>query len=191
MLNTHIVRGLAAAVLVSGVVWYSAGDATASRALVVEQRASRTPSISSRTDRCAVEATPPDQLELIESSIGSFKDGGGVVTIPVYWHVVTTTGGTGDVSSLIPDQMQVLSDAFAGSKFAFDLKSVEVVANNAWFSAEAGSADEEAMKTALRKGGPESLNIYTTNGDVYLGWATFPFYYKFGPTWRATNRTAR
>ena len=37
------------------------------------------------------------------------------------------------------------------------------------------------MKSALRKGGPESLNIYTTNGDVYLGWATLPFFYKFGP----------
>ena len=34
------------------------------------------------------------------------------------------------------------------------------------------------MKAALRNGGPESLNIDTTNGDVYLGWATFPFYYK-------------
>ena len=71
--------------------------------------------------------------------------------------------------------MQVLSDAFAGSKFAFDLKTVEVVANNAWFFAELGSADEVAMKNALRKGGPESLNIYTTNGDVYLGWATLPY----------------
>ena len=79
--------------------------------------------------------------------------------------------------------MQVLRDAFAGSKFAFDLKTVEVVVNNAWYFADAGSADEVAMKNALRKGGPESLNIYTTDGDVYLGWATFPFYYKFGPSY--------
>ena len=62
-------------------------------------------------------------------------------------------------------------------------KSVEVVANNAWFFAESGSADEVAMKSALRKGGPESLNIYTTNGDVYLGWATLAFFYKFGPSY--------
>ena len=39
------------------------------------------------------------------------------------------------------------------------------------------------MKAALRKGGPESLNIYTTNGDIYLGWATYPFYYKFAPSY--------
>jgi hypothetical protein len=73
--------------------------------------------------------------------------------------------------------------ADAGSKFVFDLKSVQVVANNAWYFAAAGSADEVAMKNALRQGGPETLNIYTTYGDVYLGWATLPFYYKFGPSY--------
>jgi hypothetical protein len=51
------------------------------------------------------------------------------------------------------------------------------------FLAAAGSTDEANMKAALRKGGPESLNIYTTNGDVYLGWATLPFFYKFGPSY--------
>jgi hypothetical protein len=79
--------------------------------------------------------------------------------------------------------MQVLNDAYAGSKFTFDLKSVEVVNNPAWYFAEAGSADEVAMKNALRKGGPESLNIYTTNGDIYLGWATLAHDYKFAPSY--------
>ena len=77
----------------------------------------------------------------------------------------------------------VLNDAFAGVKFAFQLESLEVVANEAWYFAAAGSADEIAMKAALRQGGPESLNIYTTDGDVYLGWATFPFFYKFFPSY--------
>ena len=87
------------------------------------------------------------------------------------------------VSPLVPDQMQVLNDAFAGSRFAFTLESLEVIANNAWFLSAAGSPEEIAMKAALHRGGPESLNIYTTNGAVYLGWATFPFFYKFAPSY--------
>jgi hypothetical protein len=79
--------------------------------------------------------------------------------------------------------MQVLNDAFAGSKFSFQLVSTEVVANDAWFFAAAGDSNEIAMKAALRRGGPNALNIYTTNGDVYLGWATLPFYYKFFPSY--------
>ena len=177
MHSTYLLRGLAAAGLISCVAWYSTDSASAQRALLPA------PSIASRADRCAVEPPPADQLELIDKFTASAKDSGGIVTVPVYWHVVTTAGGGGNISALIPDQMQVLSDAYAGSKFAFDLKSVEVVANNAWFFAAAGSPDEVAMKAALRKGGPESLNIYTTNGDVYLGWATLAFYYKFGPSY--------
>ena len=79
--------------------------------------------------------------------------------------------------------MQVLNGAFASSRFAFDLQSVQVIKNNAWFFAAAGSPDEVAMKNALRRGGPDALNIYTTNGDVYLGWATLAFYYKFAPSY--------
>jgi hypothetical protein len=136
-----------------------------------------------RLDRCAVRA-PSDEVQAqIEAAANLATPRNGPVTIPVYWHVITTSGGAGDVSGLVPDQMQVLHDAFAGSGFSFDLQALDVVANNSWFFAEVGSAEEVAMKAALRKGGPESLNIYTTNGDVYLGWATFPFYYKFAPSY--------
>jgi hypothetical protein len=136
-----------------------------------------------RVDRCGVRAPSAEVQAQIEAAASLVKPGNSPVTIPVYWHVITTSGGNGDVSSLVDEQMAVLSAAFAGSKFSFDLKDVEVVANDSWFFAEAGSDDEVAMKAALRKGGPESLNIYTTNGDVYLGWATYPFFYKFAPSY--------
>jgi hypothetical protein len=178
---SYVVRGLAAALLISGAAWSTTNTASAAGAIQQGRRNQAAPSLTSRAERCAVDATPADQLELIELAASKGTDPGGVVTIPVYWHVITTTKGDGDVSSLIPAQMNVLRDAFAGSKFAFDLKNVSVITNNAWFFAAAGSAEEVAMKNALRQGGPDSLNIYTTNGDVYLGWATLPFYYKFGP----------
>jgi hypothetical protein len=181
MHTRYIVRGLAAALLISGAAWSTTNTASAAGAIEQGRRNQAPPSLTSRAERCAVDATPADQLELIELAASKGTDPGGVVTVPVYWNVITTTKGDGDVSALIPAQMNVLRDAYAGSKFVFDVKSVRVVANNAWFFAAAGSADEVAMKNALRQGGPDSLNIYTTNGDVYLGWATLPFYYKFGP----------
>ena len=173
MKRTHFLRGLAAAALVGGVTLLAPGETFAQEQL--------TASFASRAERCAVESTPADTLALIEKLAGNPKDTGSVVTIPVYWHVVTTNGGGGNISPLIPAQMNVLRDAFAGSGFAFELMGIDVTPNSAWFFAAAGSADEVAMKNALRKGGPESLNIYTTNGDIYLGWATLPFFYKFGP----------
>ena len=174
-------RAFSAAVLIAGAAWYSTGAVAADHD-ATQQRltAGLVADLRSRTDRCGVRDTPPDQQELIEKAANA-KDSGGIVTIPVYWHVVTTAGGGANVSALIPDQMQVLTDAFAGSKFAFSLQSVEVVANDTWFSAQIGSPEEVAMKAALRQGGANALNIYTTDADGFLGWATPPFYYRFFP----------
>ena len=182
MHTTQICHGVAAALLVAAVGLVASTEPVAASG-APQKKATAPPSLASRAERCAVDATPADQLELIEQAASSANDPGGVVTIPVYWHVITSSKGEGDVSALVPEQMRVLRDAYAGSKFAFDLKSIQVVANNAWYFAAAGSAGEVAMKNALRKGGPETLNIYTTLGDVYLGWATLPFYYKFGPSY--------
>ena len=183
MHTSHIVRGLAAAFVLSGAAWFTSNSASAAGAIQQGRGNQAPPSLSDRAERCAVEATSAEQLELIEQAASNGTDPGGVVTIPVYWHVITTTKGDGDITALIPAQMNVLRDAYAGSKFAFDLKGVQVVKNNTWFYSAAGSPDEVAMKNALRKGGPETLNIYTNNGDIYLGWATLPFYYKFGPNY--------
>jgi hypothetical protein len=184
MSKRYLLQGVAALALASGVVWLTSHEVLARRPATEQSQSSAASNLfATRAERCGVQATPPDTLDLIEKLTTNAKDSGGVVTIPVYWHVVTSAAGAGNVSARIPDQMNVLRDAYAGSNFAFDLKNVEVVANNAWYFAAAGSADEVAMKAALRKGGPESLNIYTTNGDVYLGWATPAFYYKFGPSY--------
>ena len=183
MYTNRIVRGLAAALLISGAAWFTTNSASAAGAIEQTKGKTATPTLAARAERCAVEATPADQLELIEQAASNGTDPGGVVTIPVYWHVITTMKGDGDISARIPAQMDVLRDAYAGSKFVFELKEVQVVRNNTWFFGAAGSDDEVAMKNALRKGGPETLNIYTNNGDVYLGWATLPFYYKFGPSY--------
>jgi hypothetical protein len=135
--------------------------------------------------RCAVEDPSAELQVLIEEQANALarRDDNSLVTIPVYWHVVTTAAGVGNISGRVPDQMQVLNDAYAQYGVVFDVKGVQVVANNAWYFSEAGSAEEVDMKSTLRQGGPETLNIYTTNGDIYLGWATPAFYYKFSPSY--------
>ena len=111
------------------------------------------------------------------------------VTIPVYFHVISTTSGVGNISDqLIADQIQVLNDAYSGvtgganTRFRFALAGTTRTVNNTWFAAGAGSAAETQMKTALRVGGAGTLNFYTNNaGGNLLGWATFPSSYASKP----------
>ena len=184
MRPSHRLRAFTAALIVASAAAYSTNDLAASAPTGQKRATEPVASFASkpRIDRCGVKETPESDIALIEQAANlAGADSGGVITIPVYWHIITTATGGGNVSSLVPAQMQVLNDSFAGSKFAFQTASVEVIANNTWFNAAADSADEIAMKNALRRGGPDALNIYTTNGDIYLGWATLPFYYKFQP----------
>ncbi|HZJ52712.1 MAG TPA: hypothetical protein VFD38_01125, partial [Myxococcaceae bacterium] len=132
-------------------------------------------------DRCAVRAPNSSDQEAIEREIAASpqaKATSGVINVPVHFHVVITSEGVGDVSSLIPAQMQVLNDAYASAGFQFQLVSQEVVTNDAWYFSVLGSAEEQDMKASLRQGGANALNFYTTAGDIYLGWATFPKSYR-------------
>jgi hypothetical protein len=190
MTVSTVARSVAAAALVAGALSYTTPSLVAERTAADAVQAPATPAapdFRSRASRCGVKEIPEAQQALIEQLVNNAAPrrsrASSVVTIPVHWHIITTSTGGGNVTALVPDQMQVLNDAFAGAGFAFEQVSLEVVPNNAWFFAEAESPEEVAMKAALRRGGPESLNIYTTNGDVYLGWATFPAYYKLAPSY--------
>jgi hypothetical protein len=106
-----------------------------------------------------------------------------VAPINVYFHVIQTSGGTGGVSnSMITTQMNVLNAAYAGSGFSFGTPTIDVSNNDAWYTAGPGSAAELAMKSALRQGTADDLNIYANNmGGGLLGWATFPSSYSTSP----------
>ena len=101
-------------------------------------------------------------------------------TVPVYFHVISN-GTDGAVSATtISQQMNVLGKGYAGkygganSGFKFTLAGVDHTTNAAWFDAGPETPEEAAMKQALKRGGPGDLNVYTTSGNLYLGWAYFP-----------------
>lgn len=115
------------------------------------------------------------------------------VTIPVYVHVISAgpTLAEGNIpTSQVEQQVAVLNKSFAGTydgvrtPFSFRLAGVTRTQNAAWFAMGYGSRAEREAKAALRQGGADALNIYTTNGadDALLGWATFPSSYRGQPS---------
>ena len=57
--------------------------------------------------------------------------------------------------------------------FSFALAGVDRTNNATWYASKGGGA-EHAMKTALKTGGDNTLNVYTTSGGSYLGYAYLP-----------------
>lgn len=105
------------------------------------------------------------------------------VTISTYVHVITDSSGNGAVSTQrIADQLAVLNDAYAPYYYSFALARTDVTANSSWYTAGPGSTAEAQMKTALRQGTADDLNIYVNSmGGGLLGWATFPSSYQSKP----------
>ena len=117
----------------------------------------------------------------------------GRVNIPVAFHVITRGDSYTDGNipmSQINAQIDVLNQSYGGSTggsktpFRFQLVSVDRTLNVGWFNMAPGTGREQAMKTALRVGGSNTLNIYTADlGHYLLGWATFPWNYA-STSWR-------
>jgi len=106
-------------------------------------------------------------------------------TINVYFHVINSGAGiaNGDVpDSQITSQISVLNAAYASTGWSFNLVSTDRTTNASWYTVTQGSAAETQMKTALRQGTADDLNLYTANiGGGLLGWSTFPSGYASNP----------
>lgn len=99
-------------------------------------------------------------------------------TVDVYFHVVTN-GTEGNLTNRqINSQIAVLNKTFGGGEggadtgFTFDLAAVTRTNNAKWYAAKPGA--EHDMKKTLKRGDDSDLNIYSTSGYIYLGWAYYP-----------------
>jgi hypothetical protein len=113
---------------------------------------------------------------------GGGGTGGGVIN--VYFHVITSSKGAGNVSDQqITDQMHVLNGAYGLTGWSFNLVTTDRTANDTWYTAGYNTTAERQLKLALRQGTADDLNIYTNNmGGGLLGWATFPSSYSSNPS---------
>ncbi|KAJ3516501.1 hypothetical protein NMY22_g14196 [Coprinellus aureogranulatus] len=116
--------------------------------------------------------------------------------IKTYIHIIQSTNSTTEDDGSISDtqvqqQMTTLNNAFmtpAGNHYLlFVLEDVDRTVNPDWFNnGGPDTAQQAAMKSALRKGGRADLNIYTVNftgdSDGLLGYATFPQSYNTAPS---------
>ena len=106
-------------------------------------------------------------------------------TVSVYWHVINN--GSALSQGNIPDsqitaQIDVLNAAYAPWGWQFQLAGTDRRTSSTWYNLSAGSQAEKDMKTALRQGTADDLNIYSANlSGGLLGWATFPSSYSSNP----------
>ncbi|HWO17307.1 MAG TPA: zinc metalloprotease [Kofleriaceae bacterium] len=103
--------------------------------------------------------------------------------IPVYWHSIRPANGSGGVTSQqISSSIAVLNAAYAASSFSFSLVSTDYSNNDSWYTCSGGTCESQ-MKSTLRQGGSNALNVYSNNmGGGLLGWATFPSSYASSPS---------
>jgi hypothetical protein len=135
--------------------------------------------------RCSTTEPDAATMAAVEARLRTFKP---LITsshvIPVYVHRIYATGAASEnaTSAQITNQIAVLNAAYAASSFSFNLVSIDNTTNSSWYVSTGGSS-ETAMKTALRQGGSNALNLYLNNmGSGLLGWATFPWSYSGSPS---------
>jgi hypothetical protein len=135
-------------------------------------------------ERCGTRQPSLEDIDQIELKITRARKVKTDVTIPVWVHVINKGSGfaNGDVpESMIRQQIKVLDESYAGrtggagSGFGFELAGITRTTNATWFSQMALNIEIELeAKRSLKRGGPETLNLYTVDGGPYLGFAYFP-----------------
>ncbi|MEW9547598.1 zinc metalloprotease [Nonomuraea sp. NPDC050783] len=130
----------------------------------------------------------PGDVALVQDELRRRLDGvtpPATITVPTRVHVLTS--GRRQVSDQeVRSQIAVLNSAYGGAfggpdtGVRFRLRGIAVKDQPAWFADPVGG--EQAMKTALHKGGPATLNLYIAQlSELMLGFASYPYWYEGAP----------
>lgn len=110
-------------------------------------------------------AGPPNKLRRLQDD----------VIVPTYIHIIIPNdlNGLNQVAGNEQAQLDVLNAAFVGYKF--ELVSITTTTSAEYWNV-GHDTTANSMKSELRQGGKDALNIYFTllSGGL-LGWATFPW----------------
>lgn len=152
----------------------------------------------------AMQLVAPSDCTLSSTKINQDYNDSRTFVIPVVFHVIKKTDGTGDISpALLQSQIEILNQDFnalantpgsmgTNAKLQFTLAKldpmgnpttgIDVVTNNTYFN-DPGSGGTNTMKRTLKWDPARYLNVYTNDagGGGTLGYATFPAEEAGGP----------
>ncbi|GAA2385309.1 zinc metalloprotease [Nonomuraea africana] len=107
------------------------------------------------------------------------------ITVPMWVHVLSD-GVRRAPDEAVTAQVATLNAAYAGeyggvdTNVRFRLDGVTVTSKATWFANPLGH--EAEMKTELRRGGSDTLNLYVGQlAELVLGYSTYPFWYANNP----------
>ena len=102
-------------------------------------------------------------------------------TIKVHFHIIQMEDEGNVDDATIERQMSVLNRSFQVRGVNFELASVERIVSPGWYLGCHAEGIERQIKSALRIGSADDLNVYTCEPVGALGWATFPSWYEADP----------
>lgn len=107
------------------------------------------------------------------------------IVVPTWVHVLGDGRREASEQS-VRSQIDTLNAAYGGRRggadthVTFQLDGITTTRNATWFSDPLGH--EAAMKTKLRRGGAETLNLYIGQlTNLVLGYSTYPYWYAVNP----------
>lgn len=123
------------------------------------------------------------------------EDGGGgggggfdqKIDVPTYYHVIEGRGSNSPSDNAVRQTHNDLNAAFRGTPFRFDFMEITRTYNDDWYGYDGFYTDDERdMKSTLRRGGAESLNVYINKVNGICGYAILPKFYQDFALWDGT-----